>query len=283
MKIFQRPRAFKKLLRSYRRKRESVGFVPTMGYLHEGHLSLVRRSRKEHDRTVVSLFVNPLQFGAKEDLSSYPRDLSRDAALLRNAGVDALFAPEASILYPPDFQTKVLLPNLSKPLCGNSRPLHFSGVATVVLKLLNLVQPDVIYLGQKDYQQLRVIEQMVKDLEVPVKVRGCSTVREKDGLAMSSRNIRLDAEERMQATRLSGALSLGEKLIRQGRRRSGPITQAVRRYLSMATRAKVDYVEIVDAETLLPVVQLKKGQKVELALAVNFSKARLIDNRIIRV
>ena len=283
MKVIRHQTALKKNLKGIRRGRETIGFVPTMGYLHEGHLSLVRRARKENDRVVVSVFVNPLQFGPKEDFALYPRDNRRDLKLLKNEKVDFVFLPDEKKFYPPSFETTVSVAKLSRPLCGVVRPKHFAGVATVVLKLLNQVSPDTIYLGQKDYQQCRVIARMVSDLDLPVRVRLCPIVREEDGLAMSSRNIRLDAEERMQAAYLNKALGVGEALVRKGIRNAEKIKAAIRTVLSQATRGKIDYAEIVDAVTLEPMVQLKTGQKIELALAVFFSKTRLIDNRIIRV
>ena len=283
MKVLRRLQALKKTIRAFKNKKESVGFVPTMGYLHEGHLALVRRAQKENDRVVVSIFVNPLQFGPKEDLKRYPRDLKRDARMLKALDADVLFIPDAAAFYPKDFQTSVSVARLSRPLCGVARPTHFAGVATVVLKLLNSVSPDRLYLGQKDYQQFRVVEQMVQDLGIPVDVRLCPIVREKDGLALSSRNYHLDAEERMQASALNRALGKAEESIRKGHRGAEKLKQLMRQELAKAGRARVDYAEIVDAESLLPVVQLQPGQKVELALAVFFSKTRLIDNRIIRV
>ena len=283
MLVIRRRQALKKSIRSFKNKKETVGFVPTMGYLHEGHLSLVRRARRENDRVVVSIFVNPLQFGPREDFATYPRDLNRDTKKLRSEKADVLFVPDAARFYPKDFQTSVSVAKLNHSLCGATRPTHFTGVATVVLKLLNLVSPDTLYLGQKDYQQFRVIEQMVKDLNVPVNVRLCPIVREKDGLAMSSRNVHLDAEERAQTASLNRALGLAESLIRRGIRNTEKLKQAMRKELSAASRARIDYAEIVDAESLSPVVQLKNGQKAALAVAVFFSKTRLIDNRLVRV
>ena len=283
MRVVHSPQKLRHALETLKKSGKTIGFVPTMGALHEGHLSLVRLSKKSADVTVVSVFVNPLQFGPGEDFKAYPRSLKRDRGLLRKARADFLFVPNAKALYPKGFQTRVAVGDLSRPLCGRTRPLHFAGVATVVLKLLNLVMPDEIFLGQKDYQQFRVIEQMAKDLNVSVRIRLCPIIREKDGLAMSSRNYLLDAEERMQATYLNRALGAAETLIRRGVKKALLLTQAMRKELSAAGRAKIDYAEIVDASSLLPVVQLKSGQKVELALAVFFSKTRLIDNRLIRV
>ena len=265
------------------RKKGRVGFVPTMGALHEGHLSLLRRAKRENRSTVVSVFVNPLQFGPKEDLRRYPRNLRKDAELLKRAGADLLFTPEPHAFYETDFQTEVKVQKLSQGLCGRSRPVHFAGVATVVLKLLGLVGPHTLYLGQKDYQQYRVLEQMVKDLAVPVDVRLCPIVREKDGLAMSSRNVFLTAQERKQAPAIHRALKEADKQVQRGLRDGRGLRQTVLKSLKAIGSGKVDYVEAVDARSLESVVQLKAGQEILVAAAVFFSKTRLIDNQLIRV
>ena len=283
MKVIRPRTALKKALQDFARRKETLGFVPTMGYLHEGHLSLVRHARKENDRVLVSIFVNPLQFGPKEDYARYPRDTERDLKLLKKEGVDAVYLPDEKKFYGSGFETRVSVPGLSRPLCGVTRPAHFTGVATVVIKLLNQVSPRALYLGQKDYQQCRVIERMAQDLDLPVEVRLCPTLREKDGLAMSSRNYHLDAQERMQAAYLNKALKEAESLVRGGARSAEKVKAAMRKALAGATRGRVDYAEIVDAATLEPVVQLRNGQKIELAVAVFFSKTRLIDNRLLRV
>ena len=254
-----------------------------MGYLHEGHLSLVRRAARENDAVAVSIFVNPLQFGPREDFASYPRDLKKDAALLKKERVDFLFVPVSGEFYPEDFQTEVSVKRLSGPLCGASRPTHFAGVATVVLKLLNLVRPDTVYLGLKDYQQVRVLEQMVKDLDLPVRVRRMPTVREPDGLAMSSRNARLTPEERRQAPLLYQALRRGARLVRSGLRDPRKLKEAMQNVLRAVTTGRLDYLEIRDARTLGDVVELKKRSTALLALAVHFSKTRLIDNLQVKV
>lgn len=264
-------------------KKGRVGFVPTMGALHEGHLSLVRRAKKESASVVVSIFVNPLQFGPKEDLRRYPRNLRVDTALLKKAGVDLLFAPRAEDFYKGDFETEVKMPGLSRGLCGRTRPVHFSGVATVVLKLLNLVRPQSIYLGQKDYQQYRVLKQMVRDLAVPVEVRLCPIIREKDGLAMSSRNIFLSPTERKEAPGIWKALEEAKKSAIKSPGNFSVLRRAVLRRLNQIRGAKVDYVEVVDAQTLRPVVQLKLHQSILVAVAVFFSKTRLIDNCLVSV
>jgi pantoate--beta-alanine ligase len=254
-----------------------------MGYLHEGHLSLVRRAKKDNDIVVVSIFVNPLQFGPEEDFKRYPRDLRRDKRLLKKTGARLLFLPQAGALYGQDFETEVRVKNLSRNLCGRTRPVHFAGVATVVAKLLNIVAPHNLYLGLKDYQQFRVVSQMVKDLNMPVKVIGCQIVRESDGLAMSSRNVFLSAAERRSAVSIYRALRHVRSLVQGGERSSAVLISALRKTIQATRDSRVDYAEIVDAATLCPVVQLKSKQSVLAALAVFFRKTRLIDNCVIKV
>jgi len=261
---------------SFCRLGKSVGFVPTMGYLHEGHLSLVRRAKEENDVVVVSIFVNPTQFGPGEDFERYPRDLERDRKLLEAEGVDYLFLPDARQMYPRGFSTWVEVEGLTEGLCGASRPGHFRGVATVVTKLLNLVRPTRAYFGEKDYQQLQVIRRLVADLNIPVEVVGCPIVREPDGLAMSSRNTYLSPEERSSALSLYRGLKLAEELFRQGERNASAIKSAVREFILSHPRTKVDYVEIVDPESLKPVERVKEGDVI--ALAVFVGNTRLIDN-----
>ncbi len=283
MKLIHTPRELRKLLPVKRRKIQSVGFVPTMGYLHAGHLELVRRARKENKCVVVSIFVNPLQFGPKEDFWRYPRNLERDQAMLAGEKTDILFVPRLQEFYASDFQTTVAVPSLSKPLCGQSRPTHFQGVATVVLKLLNLVMPDVLYLGQKDYQQFRVIEQMVQDMDFPARVAMVPIVRESDGLAMSSRNVLLSGPERREAVFLHRALEEGVKLVKNGQKDPLKVKKAIREILRFAAHGHPDYAEIVDAGTLRDMVKLKSGDRILLALAVGFSRTRLIDNVVLTV
>ncbi len=273
----------KKVLDPLRKKGKAIGFVPTMGSLHEGHLALVRRAKKENDIVVVSIFVNPLQFGPKEDYKRYPRNFTRDAQLLRRENTTILFEPSLKDFYPSDFQTSVSLNKLSKPLCGARRPAHFGGVCTVVLKLLGLVTPDRLYLGQKDYQQFRVVEQMVRDLDFPAEVKMVPIVREKDGLAMSSRNIFLSKAERAEAVFLYRALQEGQRLVRAGTRDLPKIRKMMRAVLKKASLGRLDYLEIVDARSLEPVVELRSGSRVLIALAAFFGKTRLIDNLLIRV
>jgi len=260
-----------------------LGFVPTMGYLHEGHLSIVRQSRRRDDATLVSIFVNPLQFGPKDDFARYPRDLERDKALLTKEKVDFLFLPSAKNFYPADFQTDVSVRRLRGPLCGRARPGHFAGVATVVLKLLNIVCPERIYLGQKDYQQFRVIEQMIKDLSVPVGLVIAPTVREKSGLAMSSRNALLTVAQKKQAPVLYATLREGEAELRAGSKTMDRLKTFMKRRLIRAAEARVEYAEIVDAQTLENVIELQKGRTVLIAMAVYFGQTRLIDNILVKV
>jgi pantoate--beta-alanine ligase len=283
MREFARIAPLQRFLNGLRQRKKRIGFVPTMGYLHEGHLSLVRLSNKENDATVVSIFVNALQFGRNEDFSRYPRNLKRDRRLLGAAAADVLFAPSAGEMYQGDFQTSVTVGGISRPLCGVSRPTHFSGVATVVLKLLNIVNPETLYLGQKDYQQYRVVSQMAKDLHLRARVCMAPIMREKDGLAMSSRNVLLSGEERRDATLIYQALREGRTLISSGERRAPRVLQVIRRILGSARLGRIDYAEIVDAETLAPVVELNEHSKALLAVAMLFKRTRLIDNILMEV
>ncbi|MCX8033096.1 MAG: pantoate--beta-alanine ligase [Thermoleophilia bacterium] len=255
---------------------QSVGLVPTMGALHEGHLSLVRRARGENDVVIVSVFVNPTQFGPREDFDRYPRDLARDLALCEQAGADAVFAPSAAEMYPPGFCTWVNVEGLTEGLCGRSRPGHFRGVCTVVAKLFNICQPDRAYFGEKDAQQLVVVKRMVQDLNFPIEIVPCSTVREPDGLAMSSRNMLLTREQRQQAPMLYKALKEAERLIKTGVKDTTALKQAIATVLGEASLGQVDYIEIVDAETLAP-METVWGECL-IALAVRFGEVRLIDN-----
>jgi pantoate--beta-alanine ligase len=253
-----------------------VAFVPTMGGIHEGHLSLVRRARQGADRVVVSIFVNPLQFGPKEDYRKYPRPRARDRALLSAEGVDLLWEPGATDIYPPDHRTRVRVTGLDEVLEGLLRPGHFEGVATVVLKLLNAIQPDVLWLGQKDAQQAVVVERMVKDLLLPVRVRRGATVREPDGLAMSSRNAYLSKEERAEAAGLARGLATALAVLRSGERSAAKVRAAVRNPLRRLKRVALEYVAVVDATTLEPVKRIRG--RVLVAVAARVGRARLIDN-----
>lgn len=280
MEVIKSIELIKERIREYKREGHTVALVPTMGYLHEGHLSLVRMAKNKADKVVVSIFVNPLQFGQEEDFKVYPRDLDRDAKLLEVEGVDLLFCPEAEEMYPDDFQTFVEVTKLSSGLCGAYRPGHFRGVATVVLKLFNIIKPDIAIFGEKDYQQLRIIQQMVKDLNLDVEILSHPIVRDFDGLALSSRNTYLNEEERRSALSLYQALKLAERLVLGGEKDPERIVKLVREYIENFPYTKVQYVEIVDPQTLERVSHIRGP--VLLALAVFVGKTRLIDNRIIK-
>jgi pantoate--beta-alanine ligase len=254
----------------------SVGFVPTMGYLHDGHVSLVHASVAANDRTVVSIFVNPLQFAPGEDLDDYPRDLATDSARCEAAGVDYVFAPSADEMYPEPVDTMVTVPGVAAPLEGVHRPTHFAGVATVVAKLFAIVGPSRAYFGAKDWQQVAVVSRMVRDLSIPVEVVPCPIVREADGLAMSSRNVYLTEEERPQATALRRALTAGIEAIQSGEREPAAVEAVMRAVLAEAPLGAVDYVAAVPAQSLVNDGPLTG--EVRLLTAVKFSKARLIDN-----
>jgi pantoate--beta-alanine ligase len=263
-----------------RRQGKDVGLVPTMGALHEGHASLLRAARSAHGFVVASVFVNPIQFGPREDLSRYPRPLEHDLELCGREGVDLVFHPEVAAVYPPGFSTYVEVTGpVQERLCGASRPGHFRGVATVVLKLFHVVQPDAAYFGQKDAQQVRVVRRMVRDLDVPVRVEVCPTVREADGLALSSRNRYLDAEQRKNATVLFRALQEARGRVAAGERDAAHLREVMAARVAATPGATLDYAEVVDADTLQPVAQLRG--EVLLALAVKFGETRLIDNELV--
>lgn len=261
-----------------RRRGLSIGLVPTMGALHAGHLHLIEAARAQMGYVVVSIFVNPTQFGPNEDLSRYPRPLERDLELCGAAGVDLVFHPEPPLLYPPGYCTYVEVTELQDVLCGASRPGHFRGVATVVLKLFNLVQPDRAFFGQKDAQQVRIIQQLVSDLNVPVEVYVYPIVREADGLALSSRNEYLEAEERRHAPILYRALTAARQRIEAGERDAGAVREVMKEQIASVPGAVLDYAAVVDAGTLRDLVQLAPSRSVLLALAVRFGGTRLIDN-----
>jgi pantoate--beta-alanine ligase len=266
----------KSLVRRWKSEGKTVGFVPTMGYLHEGHLSLVRESKKRTDVTIVSIFVNPTQFGPKEDFKKYPRDLVKDFAFLETGGVDCLFYPDAGDIYPPGYRTFVEVHGLQDRLCGKSRPGHFRGVATVVLKLFNIVSPDLAFFGAKDAQQILIIQKMAADLNLDVDVVTCPIVREPDGLALSSRNAYLSPDERKAAPVLSRSLAAAEKLIAAGERDVTKVMAAIRSVIGGEPQARIDYVEAVDPANLEPVIEIRGD--VLIALAVFIGSTRLIDN-----
>ncbi len=266
----------RKLIRSARLKGKKVGFVPTMGALHQGHLSLVKACRKDCGFVVVSIFVNPLQFGPKEDLKKYPRNLGADKTLLQKAKVDLLFYPDSRLIYPDNFSTFVEEKDLSQPLCGKYRPGHFRGVATVVAKLFNIVQPDIAYFGSKDYQQAEVIRRLIRDLNFPIALKVLPIIREKNGLALSSRNSYLTFAQRNQAAIIYQVLKAAKASIKAGEKNPGKIIRLMRDKLSTVKTLKIEYLEIVDTQSLRKLETIKG--KVLIALAVYLAKVRLIDN-----
>lgn len=268
----------REIVKQWRKQGLTVGLVPTMGFLHEGHRSLIERSTAENDRTVVSIFVNPTQFGKNEDLEQYPRDFAGDCAVCETAGTDLIFHPSPEEMYPEGFFTFVDMTTLTEGLCGGQREGHFRGVCTVVSKLFHIVAPDRAYFGQKDAQQLSVIRRMVRDLNFDLEIVGCPTIREKDGLAKSSRNAYLSKEERDAAVVVNRALQKAQEQIRAGERSAAALRQVMIQTLEAEPRAKVDYVEIVDRDNLQPVEKLK--EPVLLAVAAFIGKTRLIDNAV---
>jgi len=282
MLVFDKIINMKKYVAEQKIEGKTIGFVPTMGFLHEGHTSLVKKSASEIDITIISIFVNPTQFGVNEDFSSYPRNFERDCELAEEAGAVALFYPEANEMYPNGFSTYVSVENLTVRLCGTSRPAHFKGVTTVVLKLFNIVSPHRAYFGQKDAQQLAVIRRMTSDLNLDICVISCPIIREESGLAKSSRNVYLSDEEKAQAIALFNALNFAKSCIEQGENNAITLKGKIAKQIeNNAPLAKVDYVEIVDADNITELKYI--NGKVLIALAVHFPSARLIDNIIINV
>lgn len=287
MQVIRSVKSLQRLIQKAKARSQRIGFVPTMGALHDGHASLMRRCRKDNSLAVVSIFVNPKQFGPREDFRKYPRMEEADRILAKKAGVDILFCPSENEMYPDDHLTYIDVEKITKPLCGRSRPGHFRGVATVVGKLLNMVMPDVLYLGQKDAQQALIIKRMIRDLNFPVQVKVCPIVRDADGLALSSRNRYLTEKQRREAVILYQSLREAKKRILEGERRAplsgrlrtGKIAGMIRSRVTRNTSGRIDYVECVDAETLESLT--RAGGKIMIALAVHFGKTRLIDNMIV--
>jgi pantoate--beta-alanine ligase len=278
MKIVKTIEEVRNITSQWRAEGMSVGLVPTMGFLHEGHKSLIDRAVSENDRVVVSDFVNPTQFGPSEDLEAYPRDINRDAELCEKAGAALIFNPEPSEMYYDDCEAYVNINSLSDELCGKSRPIHFKGVCTVVSKLFNIVKPDRAYFGQKDAQQLAIIKRMVRDLNFDVQIVGCPIIREADGLAKSSRNTYLGSEERKAALILSKAVKLGEDMAKSGENDAEKIVSKMKELINTEPMARIDYVEAVDAISIKPVKKMDGA--VLVAMAVYIGKTRLIDNFI---
>ena len=266
-------------VKEWKKQGLSVALVPTMGYLHEGHKSLMERARKENDKVVVSIFVNPMQFGPNEDLESYPRDLERDSKICEAAGVDLIFHPEVEEMYGPDFHAYVDMHTLPEKLCGASRPVHFRGVQTVVSKLFHIIPADRAYFGQKDAQQLAIIRRMVMDLNFDIEIIGCPIIREEDGLAKSSRNTYLSEEERKQAVILNQSLEAAMDAINAGEKDAAKVKQIIIDKLHTCPLAKIDYVEVVSFDTIQPIEKVEGA--VLIAIAVYIGTTRLIDNRIL--
>jgi len=279
MKIITKITELKAEIKALKSNGKIIGLVPTMGCLHEGHLSLVRSSVKKADCTVVSIFVNPTQFSPNEDFREYPRDLKHDSEILEREGVDYLFIPEASAMYPEGFKTYIEVHDLQDKLCGRSRQGHFRGVCTVVLKLFNIVDPDISFFGQKDAQQAIVLKRMVKDLDLDVNIEILPIIREKDGLALSSRNTYLDPEQRKAALCLSKSLREADEMFNSGERKSARIIRRMEEIIKSEALAKIDYVRIVDLNNLDPLARIEK--EALIAVAVFIGKNRLIDNTVI--
>ncbi len=278
MKIFNTPSQMQAWSKSRKKELKTICFVPTMGFLHQGHVSLMEKGRPLCDELVLSIFVNPAQFGPNEDLNSYPSDIENDLALAKKAGVTAVFLPTKDVIYPDNFQTRVTLEHLPEYLCGRSRPVHFSGVTTVVTKLFNIVMPDVAIFGQKDYQQLQIIRRLTKDLDFDIEIVAGPIIRESDGLAMSSRNAYLTKVQRRSALSLSQSLNMAEKMIETGKKDAQTIIDELKAYIHSFDETKVDYINFCDPETLEDTQNLQGP--VLLALAVKVGSTRLIDNAL---
>lgn len=283
MLVVRKIKEMQKLADDFRMRGKIIGVVPTMGYLHDGHLSLVKIAREKSDVVVLTIFVNPLQFAPNEDYDRYPRDFERDKKLAENAGVDVIFYPEVKEMYPDNFLTYVEVEKITKVLEGEFRPTHFRGVTTVVAKLFNITKPHIAVFGQKDAQQAVIIKQMVRDLNFDIDIIVAPIVREPDGLAMSSRNTYLSESERKDATVLYQSLKLAEKMIKEGERKSEIVISKMRELISSKPTAKIDYIAVVDPETFEQVETLKEGNEYLIALAVRIGSTRLIDNTIVKI
>lgn len=279
MKIVKTIQEVRNIVSDWKKEGYTIGFVPTMGYLHEGHGSLIQAAVKGNDKVVVSIFVNPMQFGPTEDLDSYPRDLEKDSALCESLGADLIFHPEPEEMYHKDFCSFTDITGLSDALCGLSRPIHFRGVCTVLNKLFNIVQPDRAYFGQKDAQQAAIVKQFVKDLNIPVEIVRCPIIREEDGLAKSSRNTYLSPEERQAALILSKSIFLGERLVKEGETCADTVIRAMTDCLKSEPMADIEYVKAVHGLTMKDVEEIKAPTLV--AIAVRIGKTRLIDNFVV--
>lgn len=280
MKIFRKIKEQQNYSLNMKRQNIKIGLVPTMGFLHEGHLSLIDEAKENADKIIVSIFVNPTQFGEGEDYKEYPRDEKRDLKLLQEKNVDAVFIPREDEMYPEGFRTFCEVSELSKKYCGSSRPTHFSGVVTVVLKLFEITQPDVAVFGEKDYQQYIIIKTMAKDLNLPIEIIPSPIIREKDGLAVSSRNIYLKKEERKEAIIIYKSLIMAGEMVRKGEKEAGLLKKKMTEIIKAKKYARIDYIEFVDPQTLEKVEKVEKPTRV--LMAVWIGKARLIDNMEIK-
>lgn len=281
MQIISNIAELKETVKQYKQQGKSIGLVPTMGFLHEGHLSLIEKARKQNDLVVISIFVNPLQFGPNEDFDRYPRDFERDEALAKQAGVDIVFYPSVEEMYPTPMAMNIIVTEGVNVLCGKSRPGHFDGVATVVMKLFQIVLPDRTYFGMKDAQQVAVIEKMIRDFNLSIELVRCPTLREEDGLAKSSRNVYLSEAERAEAPAIYRSLQQGLALIVKGERSRQAVIDEVRRHLEANIHAEIDYIEVLSYPQLVSAEQL--SGEVMIAAAVKYEKARLIDNMIVNL
>jgi len=280
MKVYRSVRSLAKKVFEIRKHNKTIGLVPTMGFLHDGHRSLIKKARQDTDCVIVSIFINPAQFGPKEDLKKYPKSLKKDLGFCEREGVDIVFAPEAEEMYPENYATYVNVGNITDALCGASRPGHFQGVATVVTKLFNITMPDIAYFGHKDAQQAIVIKKMAEDLNMSVNIKVMPTVREKDGLAMSSRNVYLSREERIQAQSIYKSLKLAKELFNNGEMDSWKIINKIKRVISKQPDARVEYIKVVDIRDLKDIKKI--SGKVLIAIAVWIGKTRLIDNVVLK-
>jgi pantoate--beta-alanine ligase len=283
IKIITDIHLMQKTAEDYRLKGKKIGVVPTMGFLHDGHLSLLKTARKKCDVLILTIFVNPTQFAPNEDYNKYPRDINRDIKVAKDAGVNIIFSPEPKDMYPNGFDTFVINENLSAILEGEFRPTHFKGVTTVVYKLFNITKPHFAIFGQKDAQQARIIKKMVEDLNLDIKIIVAPIIREKDGLALSSRNIYLNEQEREDSLVLNESIKLTENLIVKGYRKSDLLIEKMIELINSKNSAKIDYIKIVDPATLADIDELQEGHDIHLLLAVKIGTTRLIDNKVIKV
>lgn len=281
MKVITKRKEIQEISLKYKSEGKSIGFIPTMGYLHEGHLTLAKKARENNDIVIMSIFVNPLQFGPNEDFETYPRDLNRDEQLAENAGVDYLFVPPVEEIYPNSLSIQLTVQNRVNVLCGKKRVGHFDGVVTVLTKLFHLVLPNRVYFGLKDAQQVAVVDSLLEDFFFPIELVAVDTVREEDGLAKSSRNVYLNDQERIEAAQLQKSLQTAKLWILNGERNIEKIISSIKNHLETTTSGTIDYVEIYQYPTLMPLNELKG--KIIIALAVQFSKARLIDNLVMEI